>query len=600
MLKKLLPAFGAVFGPLGVGFSLWIGSQNFPNLLGRYVSAVHSAGVAFMLLSPLMLVVVLTAHIGRWIKGNKTELNRLTNENRALKEQMNWQDHKGAVSAVAQCRDVWQKKHGSSTKTDSYEDDPVYLQLYLDPGLSNIVAQPIMQRLGHIKQLSFAYLTFRSATHTRLAHSLGACRNAGLVMRKIFQEGRLYTRNGFQPLDLTEEDKNRYLRLAMVTALVHDVGHGPLSHALEIHLRLGDEGRSRVRPDKLLSIEYIDKYLRAPISEAGVNPDDVKALIGKDTDHFDTPWMHFIGDLIDSPLDVDRMDYLVRDSHMTGLSIGALNMQALIERVVAFKEVENDGTVKIELAFDKSAVPYVEQFLYARDVMYINCYEKAKKVVAERMLGRAFDDFRKTADDKMEFDPADLALLTDQQIIELMLAYSGPTTLTHRLIEQLMKGTTFEELCNDVIPIKIPAPDELDGGDMLQKLPTEVRCWAEAAMSDDYERAYLEIPTSWARALSRQIGCDESQIIVTVPSWSIVDHWQKEGEVRILLPNGSGGHIVDHVSNISRVLADFTRTLALARLMLRVFVDPQLTSQQKARLRIEAQNLLGIKTQVYS
>ncbi len=593
MLKKLLPAFGAIFGPLGAGFSLWVASQNYLKLLGKYSAAVHYAGIVFMSLSPLMLVIVTTTHVRRWIKGKKIETDRLTNENKTLKDRLNWRDHEGASSAVTRCKEVWEKKL-ESTSSSNYQDDPVYLQLFLDQQLSNIVAQPIMQRLSHIKQLSFAYLTFRSATHTRLAHSLGACRNAGLVMRKIFQEGRLYSKAGPQRLDLTEEEKARYLRLAMVTALVHDVGHGPLSHALEIHLRLGDEGRSRIRPDKLLSIKYIDKYLRTAISDAGVNPDDVMALIRKDTDHFTTPWMHFIGDLIDSPLDVDRMDYLVRDSHMTGLSIGALNMQALIERVVAFKEVENDGTVKIELAFDSTAVPYIEQFLYARDVMYINCYEGAKKVVAERMLGKAFDDFRKTADQKMELDAADLALLTDQQIIELMLTYSGPMTVTYRLIEQLIRGITFEELCHDTIPIETPGPNGLVEGNMLGKLPTEVRCWAEAAMSDDYERAYLDIPSGWAKALSRQIGCDESQIIVTVPPWSIVDNWQKEGEIRILLQN-SFGYVVDHVGNISKVLADFTRTLALARLMLRVFVDPELTSNQKARLKIEVQNLLGIK-----
>jgi HD superfamily phosphohydrolase len=405
-------------------------------------------------------------------------------------------------------------------------------------------------------------------------------------MRKIFQEGRLYTRTGVQTIDLTEQEKARYLRLAMVAALVHDLGHGPLSHALEIHLKFGEEGKSRVRPDKPLSAKYVDKYLRVAISEAGVDPDDVIALINKDIDRF-TPWMHFIGDLIDSPLDVDRMDYLARDSHMTGLSIGALNMQALIERVVPFKEVEKDQdqTVKIELAFDKSAVPYIEQFLYARDVMYLNCYERPKKVIAERMLGRAFDEFRKGPEGTTRFEAEDLALLTDQQIIELMLAHSGPSTLTCRMIDRLMKGVTFEELYSEPIPIKITGPDTLD------KLPTEIRRWAEAALKEDYEGAYLQIPTDWAKTLSRRSDLvDESQIIVTVPPWSIVDNWLKEGQIRILLED-SGSFSVDHVDKISNVLKDFTPALARARLTLRIFVDPDLTAQQKEKLLKEAKNL---------
>jgi hypothetical protein len=270
-------------------------------------------------------------------------------------------------------------------------------------------------------------------------------------------------------------------------------------------------------------------------------------------------------------------------------------MQALIERAVPFQEVEKDDTVKIELAFDGSAVPYVEQFLYARDVMYINCYERPRKVVAERMLGRAYDDF--TRDHTEELKATDLALLTDQQIIELMLAHSGPTTLTHKLIEQLMRGVTFDEIYQTTIPIEIPKADVADEGSILGKLPPEVRRWAEAALSEDYEGAYLEIPSEWARSLSRRSGCvDESQIIVTVPPWSIVDNWQKEGEIRILLGNESSGYHVDHIGNISTVLKDFTPALARARLMLRVFVDPDLTDERRQKLLTEVDNLLGPRT----
>src|SRR5258708_15939850 len=152
MLKKLLPAFGAIFGPLGAGFSLWVASQNYLKLLGKYSAAVHYAGIVFMSLSPLMLVIVTTTHVRRWIKGKKIETDRLTNENKTLKDRLNWRDHEGASSAVTRCKEVWEKKL-ESTSSSNYQDDPVYLQLFLDQQLSNIVAQPIMQRLSHIKQL---------------------------------------------------------------------------------------------------------------------------------------------------------------------------------------------------------------------------------------------------------------------------------------------------------------------------------------------------------------------------------------------------------------------------------------------------------------
>jgi HD superfamily phosphohydrolase len=590
VVRKILP-FCGVFG---VGLALWTAAQRNPEYFGEYSKAVQCIGYFLMLIAPVGPFLFLIF----WIKAKIEQVKRLETANNRLTEQLSWKDTDKARNAVNRCRDLWQGKDDRESPSNTYEDDPVYLQVLLDRPLAKIVSQPIVQRLNHIKQLSFAYLTFRSATHTRLAHSLGACRNAELVMRKIFQDGKLYSRQGEETIKLNDQEKTRYLRLAMIAALVHDLGHGPLSHALEIHLELrdedktgpGGEGKSRVRPDKLLSRKYVHTYLRSVIEEAGVDPDDVIALIKKDIDRFRSrPWMHFISDLIDSPLDVDRMDYLARDSHMTGLSIGALNMQALIERIVPFKEVEPDGT-KIELAFDLSAVPYIEQFLYARDVMYLNCYEHPKKIVAERMLGRAFEEFRKGSSDATTFKSEDLALLTDQQIIELMLAYSGPTTLTFRIIESLMKGVTFEILDELPIPVGLTSNKLVEGA--LDSLPTQIRRWAEAALVEDYKAAYLEIPSDWAKLLSRHTECgiEESQIIVTVPSWSIVDNWQKESEIRILEPDGSG-YKVDHVHRISKVLKDFTPILATARLTLRVFVDPDLSKHQKDQLKTEVRNL---------
>src|SRR5207249_2924442 len=133
------------------------------------------------------------------------------------------------------------------------------------------------------------------------------------------------------------------------------------------------------KADQTNSIKYVSQYLEPVILAAGINPKDVTSLFSADRTDL-APWMHFIADLIDSPLDVDRMDYLARDAHMTGLSAGALNMQALLERIVPFQEVEGEST-RIELAFDRSAIPYIEQFLYARDVMYLSCYEKPKKII---------------------------------------------------------------------------------------------------------------------------------------------------------------------------------------------------------------------------
>jgi len=569
----------------------------------------------------------------KWVQSKLGEAKRLACENSLLQQRLRWKDLDQAMAGIQRAKTMWSGRAPLDTTAAGYEDDPVYMQLSVDSGLSKILSQPIVQRLNHIRHLSFAYLTFRSATHTRLAHSLGACRNAEAVMTKIFRQGEIYPRGRAEPekIALSDEDKRKLISLARVAALLHDLGHGPLSHALDIHIGLGMLAGPTIKPDAEFSRKYIDEYLRDVIREAEVNPDDVISLLQDDKQRLQG-WYAFIGDLVNSPLDVDRMDYLARDAHMTGLSIGALNMDAFIERIVPFKEVEG-GVERIELALHESAIPYIEQFLYARDIMYINCYEHQKKVVAEKMLGRAFEEFRAPQSGRGAIPVEDLAILSDQQIIELMLATCGPETLAFRMTDLLMKGLTFRPVLElpmelDLTPIQridrlaleelgpevrdpvlgtLTPEGEIDpaawaklpltirhaaraavrsdyriDAKALDKLPLEFKHWAKAARTEEYQEAYIRIPDEWARRIANKSGlAQDGQVVVTVPSWSIVRNWLKEGEIRILRRRDGQGYTVEYCKDVSSVLSSLVRTLARARLNVRVFVAPEVTLEQE-------------------
>lgn len=579
------------------------------------VNWLRSMGVLVVILAGLALLVRIITYMWRliaWLRSVPAENEHLRRQNQALEnevssqrsqlsqqenraqqlqrvlqtckddlaqagERLRWQDAKRARLIVEQAASLWGGGDDREPESEDREDDPVYQQLTLAPKLAKIRNQPIVRRLDHVRQLSFAYLTYRSATHTRLAHSLGACRNAELAMTKVFREDRLYTRNGPDGIRLSDERKAYYTRLAKVAAMLHDLGHGPLSHALDIHIGIRS-GMNTIKPDREFSKRYIDKYLRRVIEQAEVRPDDVVRLMEKDKQDLDD-WMTFIGDLIDSPLDVDRMDYLARDAHMTGLSIGALNMQALIERIVPFREVEKHGKTKVELTFDESAVPYVEQFLYARDVMYILCYEHPEKIVAEQMLGRAFDELVSSGSPQERIDIQELALLTDPQILELILASCGPRTLAYEMAELLMRGVTYDPLVS--LPLDLTLASE--------KRPLEVRRWIKAVSKDQYEKAYLAIPGDWAKELVESAQFDDhASVIVTVPSWSIVNNWMKEGEIRILIREADGTYIPKYVHELSSVLKEFTTTLMRERLKIRVFVHPRLSRERRKALRESA------------
>jgi HD superfamily phosphohydrolase len=533
----------------------------------------------------------------------------------SLEQQLKWKDLDGVKRTVMRAASLWGSGGSHASSRSAYEDDPVYLQMTLDRELCSILAQPIVQRLNHIRQLSFAYLKFRSATHSRLSHSLGACKNAELVMTKVFKEDVVYGKGGIEKISrtaagegtngvddqitLTESQKKYLVKLAKVTALLHDLGHGPLSHALDVHIGIRSRLPATVKPDQYYSRLYVEKLLRPVLADAGLDPNDVIALMQPNRwKQKLKPWFHFIGDLVDSSLDVDRMDYLARDAHMTGLSVGALNMHALIERIVPFKE-EQDGAFRIELAFDRTAVEYIEQFVYARDVMYISCYEHPKKIAAEKMLGKAFQHFLDKNDGTPGPQIEDLALLTDHELVEMMLSNCGAQTVAYQMLELLMKGITYDLLTEIPIPLD---PRTLGGENMFAGLPDKIQSWAWDASSSENELAYVETPDKWAKELAKKAMDDypgkiitPDDIIIAVPSWSIVDKWRREARIRILVETPSpdehdrskATYEVKNVEKpeISPVVADFLYALMRVRLKLRVFVHPFMREEERRRVK---------------
>ena len=345
---------------------------------------------------------------------------------------------------------IWTQPLDRSIVADSiYIDDPIYRQVVIEKEIAPIFYHPIVQRLAHIKQLSFSHLTFPAATHSRLSHSLGASKNAEHAIRRIFDKGVLYTREGKKPLDLPDDKRQQFIMKAKVAGLLHDLGHGPFGHGLDQYISARTNERS---PDKFYGVDFINDYLSTTIDSFGVDPSGIKVkdilpiLDSKqrsELEGFDV----LISNLIDSPLDVDRMDYLVRDAHMTGLSMGAVNIQALIERMMPFEgpitNANGQTTNQVLLTFDESAIPYITHVLYARDSMYLNCYEHPRKVLAERMLTKAVDDF-------LQKNPfiglPDLILLTDEELLKILIEFSEPGDIAHHYASALFSDPPFDEV----------------------------------------------------------------------------------------------------------------------------------------------------------
>jgi HD superfamily phosphohydrolase len=226
-------------------------------------------------------------------------------------------------------------------------NDPVYGFITLDhPLLLDIVAHPFYQRLRRIHQMAFAHLVYPGAVHTRLHHSLGAYH---LMCNALVE----LKRKGF-PIDPAEELG------AKIAILLHDIGHGPFSHALE-NVLIRDVHHESIS----LSI------MRALNQDFNGRLDTAIRIFTNDYP------LRFLHQLVSGQLDMDRMDYLTRDSFFTGVSEGVIGYDRILKMLTV-----HHG----ELMVEEKAIYSIEKFLVSRRLMYWQVYLHKTVLSAEKML----------------------------------------------------------------------------------------------------------------------------------------------------------------------------------------------------------------------
>ena len=226
-------------------------------------------------------------------------------------------------------------------------NDPVYGFISIpDELIFDVLEHPYMQRLRRIMQLGLSHLVYPGALHTRFHHVLGAMHLMSLAIATIRRKGHEIT--------IDEE------RAVLLAILLHDIGHGPFSHALEYDI-VSD-----------VSHEDISGYFIERLTD--VFGDDLKRahLIFKN--EYSKPFLY---QLVSSQLDMDRLDYLNRDSFYSGVSEGIIGSDRLIEML----NVHNGN-----LVLEEKAIYSVEKFIVARRLMYWQVYLHKTVVSAEFML----------------------------------------------------------------------------------------------------------------------------------------------------------------------------------------------------------------------
>ncbi len=235
-------------------------------------------------------------------------------------------------------------------------NDPVYGFITIDdPLLLKIIEHPWYQRLRRIHQMAFAHLVYPGAVHTRLHHSLGAYHLMGNALLELKLKG----------FDITMEEQLG----AQIAILLHDMGHGPFSHALENVLIQGMDHESI----SLLIMETLNKDFGGRL--------DIAMSIFKGRYR-----KRFLHQLISGQLDVDRMDYLIRDSFFTGVSEGVIGYDRIIKMLTV-----HDGDLMVE----EKAIYSIEKFLVSRRLMYWQVYLHKTVLSAEKMLVKVIERAKK-------------------------------------------------------------------------------------------------------------------------------------------------------------------------------------------------------------
>lgn len=273
--------------------------------------------------------------------------------------------------------------------------DPLYGFINIDKPFNDLIETEYFQRLRNIKQLGQSYLIYPSANHSRFEHSIGA-----FYLAKKF----------------TEKIKMRHRNEFVAAALLHDIGHYPFSHAIERYIETLNGMNHENQTLNLIKNTCISDVLKKHKLNINVICD---LIMGKGK----------YGKLISGEIDVDRLDYLKRDSYYTGVAYGVVETDIIIKSI----QMKGDNYVA-----NVKYLPAFESVLISRYLMYSMVYMHHRTVIANAMLTAAFTE----AYEANEFLDGDLFKFDD---IDLVGALRNSKSAASKIIRQIAMRDFYDE-----------------------------------------------------------------------------------------------------------------------------------------------------------
>ena len=317
-------------------------------------------------------------------------------------------------------------------KSSKIVRDPIHGNIKLKDHIVKLLESPEVQRLANIKQLGFAHLVFPGAHHTRLEHSLGAYQIASQISKS---------------LNLNEYQKD----VVSCAALLHDIGHGPFSHTLESlllekfgvdHVDLteeliqGDYGIFESGEKEFIQSQSVHKIL----SNNDIDREEIINIIRGKTSN-----MLYLGQILNSTIDVDQLDYLIRDAYYTGVAYGMIDIERLLQTLVIHEDT---------LTIKRKGVGVVENILMARGLMYSSVYFHKTARIAELMFSKAIELIP-------DLEPFEFFRMTDAEIVSSLKKMG---VFQHKIVTRLKYRILFKQAYSaSVHDLDKQALDEIRG-----------------------------------------------------------------------------------------------------------------------------------------
>ncbi len=400
--------------------------------------------------------------------------------------------------------------------------DALWGTQYIKPHELVILDTPLLQRLRQIKQTGFTYLIYPSSLHTRFEHTLGVLSQASKMIEALKREPK------YQEMIQPYEDT---IRLA---ALLHDVGHGPFSHTSEEFYRYCDDFKillyhpespfSGWTPHELLSCliitsktfrNFFDTRIRDDYNQTSIDVDLIaKIIVGQIGD----PLKLFVQSIINGPFDADKLDYIFRDGHFSGLPL-KVDLDRLWYSLqindIDLSVINSKGKIKT-LTVPANSIGPLQQILFAKMVLFSSVYHH-HKVRALDCMFKSFCIFARGEElnfnNKCSFSRAtDFLWLTDYNFFNYADVEPRAHKILHNMLyRRLLKRALVisKSTTSGYSVIKKYAVNERDRDPYLRNLAEKI--WIEAGKPCDKEDIWVDLPSPPPRGIADRTFIKKSE-----------------------------------------------------------------------------------------